>query len=345
MKTLIVITGPTAVGKTRLCLGLAGRLGVPVVNADSRQLYRDLRIGTAAPTEEEQRRVRHYFVGTLALDEYYSASMYEQQVMELLPRLFAESDYALLSGGSMMYIDAVCSGLDDIPTVDDATRATLRRRLAEEGLESLCEELRRLDPEHWEIVDRRNPRRVVHALEICLMTGQTYTSFRKKGLPRNGQGADTDLGSSGAGVRTCGGIPFRTVKIALTLPREELYGRINRRVDLMMEQGLLDEARRLLPMRHLNALNTVGYKEMFAHLDGTWTLEEAVERMKGNTRRYARKQLTWFRRDEAVTWLSPDDEQRVWDVIHENSQAQNPTAFRPSAHMQSQRPHQRGGAA
>ena len=302
MKTLIVITGPTAVGKTRLSLALAERLGVPVINADSRQIFRDMRIGTAAPTDEERRRVKHYFVGTLALDEYYSASMYEQQVMALLPQLFEVSDYALMSGGSMMYIDAVCNGIDDIPTVDDETRATMKRRLAEEGLEALCEELRRLDPEHWAIVDRKNPRRVVHALEICHISGRTYTSFRKKERNTNTHPQK-----------------FRIVKIGLTLPRQELYERINRRVDLMMEQGLLEEARRLLPFRQLNALNTVGYKEMFAFLDGTWTLDEAVERMKGNTRRYARKQLTWFKRDPLVTWFAPDQEEEILRHIHSAS--------------------------
>ena len=202
---------------------------------------------------------------------------------------------ALMTGGSMMYIDAVCNGIDDIPTVDDETRLTLKRRLAEEGLEALCEELRLLDPEHWAIVDRRNPRRVVHALEICHMTGSTYTSFRKRETAQR---------------------PFRIVKAGLTLPREEIYQRINQRVDCMMQQGLLDEARRLLPMRHLNALNTVGYKEMFAYLDGTWTLQEAVERMKGNTRRYARKQLTWFKKDPAITWFNPQDEQAILEYIH-----------------------------
>ena len=301
-KILIVITGPTAVGKTQLCLSLAERLSVPIINADSRPIYRGMPIGTAAPTEEEQRRVRHYFVGTLNLEEYYSASMYEQQVMALLPRLFAQSDYALLAGGSMMYIDAVCNGIDDIPTVDDQTRDTMKRKLAEEGLESLCNELRQLDPEHWAIVDRKNPRRVVHALEICYMTGQTYTSFRKQEKQAEGRQR-----------------PFRIVKIGLTLPREEIYERINRRVDKMMDMGLLDEARRLLPMRHLNALNTVGYKEMFAYFDGTWTLSEAVERMKGNTRRYARKQLTWFKRDPKVEWFSPTDEKLIWEKVTNTS--------------------------
>ena len=290
MKTLIVVTGPTAVGKTALCLDLARHFDTPIINADSRQIYRDLRIGTAAPTEEQLRQVRHFFVGTLQLGEYYSASLYEQQVTALLEKLFQTSDYALLSGGSMMYIDAVCYGIDDIPTVDDDTRALMKRRLSDEGLEALCDELRRLDPDHWAIVDRKNPRRVVHALEICLMTGRTYTSFR---------------------VGTKKARPFRIKKIGLTLPREELYDRINRRVDDMMEQGLLDEARTLLPMRHLNALNTVGYKEMFAHLDGQWTLDEAVERLKGNTRRYARKQLTWFKKDPNIKWFAPDDKDSI----------------------------------
>jgi len=286
LKTLIVVTGPTAVGKTQLCIDLARHYSIPIINADSRQIYRELKIGTAAPTEEQLRQVRHYFVGTHQLTDYYSASIYEQEVLALLNTLFLTSDYALLAGGSMMYIDAVCNGIDDIPTVDDETRTTLKRRLEEEGLESLCEELRQLDPEHYAVVDKKNPRRVVHALEICLMTGRTYTSFRiGEQKPR----------------------PFRIVKIGLTRPREVIYERINARVDQMMADGLLEEARQLYPLRQLNALNTVGYKEMFAYLDGTWPLEEAVERLKGNTRRYARKQLTWFKRDKAVTWFSPTD--------------------------------------
>ena len=298
-KTLIVITGPTAVGKTELCLELAEHFDIPIINADSRQLYRDLKTGTAAPTAEQLRRVRHYFVGTLQLDDYFSASMYEQQVLALLDRLFLASDYAMMAGGSMMYIDAVCHGIDDIPTVDDETRAALKRRLADEGLEALCEELRRLDPEHYEMVDRKNPRRVVHALEICLMTGRTYTSFRKMD-ERGNEGKQR---------------PFRIIKIGLNRPREELYERINQRVDQMMASGLLDEARQLYPKRHLNALNTVGYKEMFAYLDGTWTLHEAVERMKGNTRRYARKQLTWYKKDPAMAWFSPDDKLQIINYI------------------------------
>ena len=233
--------------------------------------------------------------------------MYEQQVIALLDELFQQSDYALLTGGSMMYIDAVCNGIDDIPTIDDETRAMMKRRLQEEGLEALCEELHRLDPEHWAVVDRKNPRRVVHALEICHMTGRTYTSFRKKDAHESSHLLPLTSHSSRR--------PFRIVKMALTLPREELYERINARVDLMMQQGLLNEARQMLPYRHLNALNTVGYKEMFAYIDNIWTLDEAVERMKGNTRRYARKQLTWFKKDKDVTWFSPNDEQSIIEHI------------------------------
>ena len=289
-----MITGPTAVGKTELCLDVASHFGIPIINADSRQIYRELKIGTAAPTEAQLRQVRHYFVGSLSIDDYYSASLYEQQVLELLGELFKTSDYALLSGGSMMYIDAVCNGIDDIPTVDEETRTLLKKRLAEEGLEALCEQLRELDPEHYDIVDKQNPRRVVHALEICLMTGRTYTSFRTNERKQR---------------------PFNIRKVAINRPREELYERINHRVDLMMEQGLLEEVRSLYPKRHLNALNTVGYKELFTYLDGEWSIDEAVERLKGNTRRYARKQLTWFKRDEAVTWFTPSDEAGIIDYL------------------------------
>ena len=293
-KTLIVITGPTAVGKTALCLDVAKHFDIPIINADSRQIFRDLKIGTARPSDEQLAQVHHDFVGMLGLDDYYSASLFEQQVLALLEQQFQSRDYALMAGGSMMYIDAVCDGIDDIPTIDDETRATMKRRLAEEGLEALVEELRRLDPEYYEIVDRQNPRRVVHALEICQMTGQTYTSFRKRERRQR---------------------PFDIVKIGLNLPREELYDRINSRVDQMMADGLLEEAKRLYPMRHLNALNTVGYKELFDYIDGRWSLEEAVERIKGNTRRYARKQLTWYKKDEQIRWFRPDETDNIIEYI------------------------------
>ena len=294
MNKLIVITGPTAVGKTALTLEIAKHYGIPIINADSRQIYKELRIGTASPTVEQMQQVYHYFVGTKSINDYYNASMYEQEVMQLLQTLFATSPIQILSGGSMMYIDAVCNGIDDIPTVVDETRDTLKRRLAEDGLDSLCEQLRILDPEHYEIVDKKNPRRVVHALEICLMTGRTYTSFRTNAHKER---------------------PFNIIKIGLTRKREIIYERINRRVDIMMEQGFLDEARSVYALRHLNALNTVGYKELFTYLDGTWSLDEAIERIKGNTRRYARKQLTWYKKDPLVTWFSPDDKQLILNHI------------------------------
>ena len=293
-KTLIVITGPTAVGKTDLCLDVAKHFDIPIINADSRQIFRELKIGTARPTDEQMAQVHHDFVAMLSLDDYYSASLFEQQVLAKLEQQFQSRDYALLSGGSMMYIDAVCDGIDDIPTIDDQTRETMKRRLKDEGLEALCEELKRLDPDYYEIVDRQNYRRVVHALEICTMTGKTYTSFRKRIKKER---------------------PFRIIKIGLDRPREELYQRINARVDKMMEEGLLDEARQVYPMRDMNALNTVGYKELFDYFDGRWPLEEAVERIKGNTRRYARKQLTWYKKDEQIRWFHPDDKTAIMNYI------------------------------
>ncbi len=293
-KTLIVITGPTAVGKTQLCLDIARHFDIPVINADSRQIYKELSIGTAKPTDAEMQGIKHYFVGTLSLHDYYSASLFEQQVLELLDILFQTSDYALMSGGSMMYIDAVCDGIDDIPTIDDITREKMKKRLDEEGLERLCEELQRLDPDYYEIVDRKNPKRVVHALEICTMTGKTYTSFRKREKK----------------IR-----PFRIIKIGLNRDREELYHRINIRVDQMMQQGLLKEAENVYRLKDLNALNTVGYKEIFNYLEGRWPLEEAVERIKGNTRRYARKQLTWYKKDPNILWFHPDQKEEIINYI------------------------------
>lgn len=275
-------------------MDLATHFGIPIINADSRQIYRELKIGTARPTEEQMQQVKHYFVGTLGLEDYYSASLFEQQVLELLGQLFQSHDYALMAGGSMMYIDAVCDGIDDIPTIDDETRALMKRRLAEEGLEQLCEDLKRMDPEYYEIVDKQNPRRVVHALEICTMTGQTYTSFRRQEKRER---------------------PFRIIKIGLNRPREELYARINQRVDEMMANGLLEEVKTMYPKRSLNALNTVGYKELFDYLEGRWTLEEAVERIKGNTRRYARKQLTWYKKDQQISWFHPDERTTIIDYI------------------------------
>ena len=294
MASLIVITGPTAVGKTELCIDIAKYYGVPIINADSRQIYRELKIGTATPTEEQLKSVKHYFVGSISIDNYYNASMYEQDVLTLLDKQFKHSPIQLLTGGSMMYIDAVCNGIDDIPTIREDIREEMKKRYANEGLEALCEDLRRLDPEHYEIVDKKNYRRVIHALEICYQTGRTYTSFRRQEKKQR---------------------PFKIIKIGLNREREELYHRINLRVDHMMTDGLLDEVQSLQSKRTNNALNTVGYKEMFTYLDGTWSLEEAVERIKGNTRRYARKQLTWFKRDEEMRWFHPQQKEDILKYI------------------------------
>lgn len=290
MKTLFVLIGPTGVGKTELSLSIAEMLGCDIVSADSRQMYADLKIGTAAPTSKELTRVRHHFVGQLALTDYYSAARYEEEAMECLSKLFTQNDYALLTGGSMMYVDAVCKGIDDIPTVDAETRSFMMERYEKEGLETLCAELRLLDPEYYRTVDLKNPKRVIHALEICHMTGRTYTSYRTQSYKER---------------------PFRIIKIGLRREREELYERINRRVEVMMEQGLLEEVKSVLPYRHLNSLNTVGYKELFMYLDGEWTLDFAIEKIKQNSRIYSRKQMTWFKRDTEIHWFHPDETERI----------------------------------
>lgn len=287
MKTLVVILGPTGVGKTEKTLSIAEQLGVDIINADSRQIFREIPIGTAAPTLAQQQRVHHHFVGTHSLHDYYSAAQYEADVMQLLDNQFQQSDWALMSGGSMMYIDAVCKGIDDIPTVDEYTRQAMKQRLENEGLESLLCELERLDPEHYAIVDKQNPRRVVHALEICHMTGKTYTSFRTGTVKER---------------------PFRIIKIGLNRPREEMYERINQRVVQMVADGLEDEARKVYPLRQLNSLNTVGFKEMFKYFDGEIDRDEAIRQIQSNTRRYMRKQITWFQHDDTIRWYHPNDE-------------------------------------
>lgn len=295
MKTLLVLTGPTAVGKTRVAIELARRFGSPVINADSRQVYRDLPIGTAAPTPEEQAEVRHYFVGTLGLADYYSAAQYEQDVLRLLPSLFEDRDVVVLSGGSMLYIDAVCRGLDDIPTIEAPVRMMMQQRLETEGLSALVEELRVLDPEYFAEVDRRNTRRVVHALEVIYQTGRKMSSFRRRNTQER---------------------PFRIVKIGLNRPRAELFERINARVGKMMEAGLWEEFMRVKDFRACNALNTVGYKELFHVLDGEWELPFALERMRKNTRVYAKKQLTWFQRDAEMHWLHPEDAEGMEKILN-----------------------------
>ena len=294
-KKLIVIVGPTGVGKTELCLQIAEHLNIPIVNADSRQIFSEIPIGTAAPTPEQQQRGKHYFVGNHHLDDYYSASLFEEDVMQLLTdNLFNTSDVALMSGGSMMYIDAVCNGIDDIPTIDDNTREWMKQRLETEGLPRLVEELKLLDPEHWKIVDRNNPRRVVHALEICHMTGKTYTSFRQNAKKQR---------------------PFDIIKIGLNRDREELYNRINARVLQMFDEGLVDEALAVYDKRGLNSLNTVGYKETFEYLDGLITIDQCIFNIQSNSRRYCRKQQTWFKRDKNIMWFHPDNIKEIINYI------------------------------
>ena len=292
--TLIVLIGPTGVGKTELSLSIAEHFKTCIVSADSRQLYADLKIGTAAPTPDQLARVPHHFVGTLRLTDYYSAAQYEAEVMAKLEELFQQNDVVVLTGGSMMYVDAICKGIDDIPTVDRETRELMIQRYEEEGLEKLCSELKLLDPEYYQIVDLKNPKRVIHALEICYMTGKTYTSFRTREIKKR---------------------PFRIIKIGLTREREELYNRINRRVDEMMEKGLLEEARSVAEYKHLNSLNTVGYKEIFKYIDGEWPLDFAIEKIKQNSRIYSRKQMTWFKRDTEISWFHPEKKEEIMNHI------------------------------
>lgn len=293
-KTLIVLIGPTGVGKTDLSISIAEKYKSPIISADSRQLYSELKIGTAAPTEEYLKRVKHYFVGTLKLTDYYSAAQYESDVICLLDELFKENDTILLTGGSMMYIDAICNGIDDIPTVDSDTRQMMMEKYEKEGLERLCAELKLLDPEYYSIVDLKNPKRVIHALEICYMTGKTYTSFRTGNKKQR---------------------PFNIIKIGLCRDREELYERINKRVDIMISDGLVDEVKSVYKYKDLNSLNTVGYKEIIQYLDGNCTLDFAIEKIKQNSRIYSRKQMTWFKRDNEITWFHPDNKEEIMKFI------------------------------
>ncbi len=283
MKTLLVLLGPTGVGKTEWSLSVAEALRCPIISADSRQLYRGLSIGTAAPTSEQMQRVPHHFVGILDPTDYYSASDFERQVLLLLAKLHQEHPVVIMSGGSMMYIEAVCKGIDEIPNIDEGLRSDLQALYRREGLDPIRQQLKILDPTFYNEVDLKNPKRVIHALEVCLMTGKPYSSLRTN--PRKER-------------------PFRIVKVGLTRDRAELYDRINRRVDQMVVDGLVEEARGLFPMRHLNALNTVGYKELFAYFNGECTLEFAIDKIKQHSRNYARKQLSWFRRDEGIHWIN-----------------------------------------
>jgi len=286
LKTLLVLLGATGVGKTELSLRLAEKWQTPILSADSRQIYRDLPIGTAAPSPTDLQRVKHYFIGTHGLDEYYSASQFETDALRLLDELFVRHDVVLMTGGSMMYLDAVCRGIDDIPTIDADLRNDLRTLYEREGIDPIRLQLKLLDPVFYRQVDLKNHKRVIHALEICLMAGKPYSSLRTAQVKKR---------------------PFRIVKIGLRREREELYERINRRTNEMMRVGLLDEARRVEPFRHLNSLNTVGYKELFQYFDGACSLDFAVEKIKQHTRIYSRKQMTWFKRDTEIQWVHPDE--------------------------------------
>lgn len=294
MKTLLVLSGPTGVGKTEWSIQIAERLQCPIISADSRQLYKGMTIGTAAPTPEQMRAIKHHFVGVLKPEDYYNASEYEQDALQLIGELHQKHDTVVLTGGSMMYIDAVCDGIDEIPTIDGKLRKEINALYEEKGLSHIRRKLKLLDPDFYNQVDLKNPKRIIHALEICLMTGKPYSSLRKNRRKER---------------------PFKIVKIGFMRPRQELYERINKRVDEMIAQGLIDEAKGFYPLRHLNALNTVGYKELFNYFDGDWTKEKAIEKIKQHSRNYARKQMTWFKKDDAMHWIDLSDPSI--DVINE----------------------------
>ncbi|MDR2839959.1 MAG: tRNA (adenosine(37)-N6)-dimethylallyltransferase MiaA [Paludibacter sp.] len=292
---LIALLGPTGIGKTDISIRLAEWLNAPIISSDSRQFYRELKIGTAAPSNADLQRAKHYFIGTHSITDLYNCGQYELDVIALLDNLFTKNRAALLVGGSMMYIDAVCNGIDDIPTIDEHTRNFWLNAYNEKGKEFLCAELLRLDPEYYQLVDLDNVKRVLHALEICSITGGKYSDIR------TGQKKQRN---------------FNIIKIGLELPREELYERINLRVDKMMADGLENEARQFYEFRHLNTLNTVGYKELFEYFDGNISLEKAVELTKRDTRHYAKRQMSWFKRDKDIAWFSPNDEKEIKEYIN-----------------------------
>ncbi|MBO5862681.1 MAG: tRNA (adenosine(37)-N6)-dimethylallyltransferase MiaA [Paludibacteraceae bacterium] len=293
-KTLVILLGPTGVGKTELCLSLAEELNTEIVSCDSRQFFRELKIGTAAPTEAQMQRVKHHLVGNLSIFDYYSCGRFEIDALKKLDELFQSKEVVLMTGGSMLYIDAICKGIDDIPNVDQELRDSLHERYANEGIDNILAELKLLDPEYYDMVDKKNHKRIIHALEICLTSGKTFSSFRKETAKER---------------------PFDIIKIGLNLPREELYERINRRVDIMFEEGLMEEAKTYYPHRNLNSLNTVGYKELFEYFDGNWDLDFAKNMIKQNSRRYAKKQLTWFNRDKDINWFKPDQQEEILSFL------------------------------
>ncbi len=292
---LIVLLGPTAIGKTNVAIHLAKALNAEIVSADSRQFYRELKIGVAAPFVEELKAVKHHFVGHLSIAEYYNVSRFEQDVLEFLNDYFKNHKYAVMVGGSGLYIDAVCEGIDELPDPDEKLRGKLKKDLENHGIEYLRKKLKKLDPEYYDKVDLNNPNRILRALEVCLMTGKTYSSLRNNQPKKRN---------------------FSIVKIGLNRSREELFTIIEDRVDKMIESGLVEEVKGLEEYKNLNSLNTVGYKEIFKYLDGEWSLEKAIEKIKTHTRRYAKRQLTWFKKDETVHWFHPDDLEEIVDFIN-----------------------------
>lgn len=303
MKKLIVILGPTGVGKTEISIEVARRLKSPIISSDSRQIYKEIPIGTDAPSLAQQQRVKHFFVGTHSIKDYYSASIFENEVISLLEELHQLHNEVVMSGGSMMYIDAVCKGIDDLPTIDKELRKQLMEQYKKEGIDTIKMQLKLRDPVFYDLVDLKNHKRVIHALEVCIMTGKPYSLFRTNSVKQR---------------------PFEIVRIGLTRPREALYARINARVDEMVERGLVEEARKLYPFRHLNALNTVGYKELFAYFDGECTFEFAIDKIKQHSRNYARKQLSWFNRSDDIHWIDLSNEQKeplktIFGIIDKSS--------------------------
>ncbi len=301
-KFLIIVLGPTAVGKTLMGVRLAKHFNAEVISADSRQFYRGMHIGTAVPKQTEMEGIPHHFIGSLSLKDYYNVSMFEKQVVQLLGSIYEKNNFAVMVGGSGLYIDAVCHGIDDFPDVNIKTREFLKKEMSDKGLEALLIKLKELDPEYYDLVDRKNPNRILRALEVCIATGQKYSGQRTK---------------------PAGNRDFSIIKIGLNTDRKILFDRIGKRVDEMMESDLVEEAKRLLPYRNLNALNTVGYKELFDHFDGKCSLEEAIEKIKTNTRRYAKRQLTWFKRDADIKWFEPGELTEVVEWIEHNQRSKN----------------------
>ncbi|HON51789.1 MAG TPA: tRNA (adenosine(37)-N6)-dimethylallyltransferase MiaA [Bacteroidales bacterium] len=298
MKYLIVISGPTAVGKTKVAIDIALHYKTEIISADSRQFYKEIPIGTAAPTFAELQTVGHHCIGNLHITDYYNAFKFEQDALHILDAIFLKNDYAILCGGSGMYIDAVCNGIDDIPDIDIHIRETVTNQYATEGIESLRRTLLKLDPEYYNRVDLKNPARLIRAIEVCLQTGKTYTSVRTNSKKQR---------------------HFTIIKIALNIPREQLYSKINHRVDYMVQNGLEQEVMQVIQYRNHTALKTVGYREFFEYVDGVISKERAIEAIKQNTRNYAKRQISWLKRDSAYTWFNPADILEIIAYINQNS--------------------------